>query len=279
MLEVCYMVCYFRLGNDCAYTVGMHIGGTIENFGKLMTKKAKEIGALNSNFTNPHGLDAQEHYSTAKDLAIITRYALNNEYIANVMKTKSETINFGSFSKLLTNTNALLRTYSYATGGKTGFTNGANRCLIATAEKNSKKFIAVVLGAETTEKRFGEAKKILEESFNRYDQRDISKNLNFYIKIPLFKSFNKYYEQTINKQMIVPLTDEEYENIVVEQDIIKNIQAPMNKGTKIGNLKVRIENEILYEQNVILTEDIKKMQIKDYMLDAIKNMFVERINI
>ena len=146
MQEVFYMECFFHHGNDCAYTVGIHIGGTIENFANIMNQKAKEIGALNTSFANPHGLDNENHYSTAYDLALITRYALNNKYINEAVKTKSATINFGSFSKLLTNTNALLRTYPSADGVKTGFTNGANRCLISSATENEQRYIAVVLG-------------------------------------------------------------------------------------------------------------------------------------
>lgn len=78
-------------------------------------------------------------------MAEITKYAIKNKYINEAMRTKTATINFGSFSKLLTNTNALLRTYEYADGGKTGFTNGANRCLVVTATKNDNRYIAVVL--------------------------------------------------------------------------------------------------------------------------------------
>lgn len=91
------------------------------------------------------GLDNENHYTTAKEMAEITKYAIKNKYINEAMRTKTATINFGSFSKLLTNTNALLRTYEYADGGKTGFTNGANRCLVVTATKNDNRYIAVVL--------------------------------------------------------------------------------------------------------------------------------------
>ena len=148
------MECCFHHGNDCAYTVGLHIGGTIENFARMMNNKAKEMGLKDTSFTNPHGLDNDNHYTTAREMAIITKYAIENKYINQAMNTKSETVNFGSFSKLLTNTNALLKTYQYADGGKTGFTNKANRCLVATATKGDSRYIGVVLGAETTQLRF-----------------------------------------------------------------------------------------------------------------------------
>ena len=111
-------------GNDAAYTVGFHIGnGNIKNFAYLMTKKAHEIGAYDTSFANPHGLDNENHYSTAYDVAKITRYALKNKYINTAVNTRQQTVNVGGASKTLNNTNRLLKTYTYADGVKTGFTN------------------------------------------------------------------------------------------------------------------------------------------------------------
>ncbi len=264
-------------GNDCAYTTGLHIGGTIENFAKMMNEKAKEIGATNTNFTNPHGLDDDENYSTAKDMALITRYAFKNKYIDEAVGTKSITINFGSFSKLLTNTNALLRTYPQADGGKTGFTNGANRCLIASATSGDSRYISVLLGADTTQKRFGESKEILEESFKRYTNMDVSKYLNFYIKIPVVKGNIEYYEKQISDNLLLPLTQEEFDGIYVKQELIQNIEAPLDVGTKLGVIRVYLPSgEIIYENEVFLDEGINKKSILDYMKDGFENMFKER---
>ncbi len=260
-------------GNDCAYTVAIHIGGTIENFANMMTKKAQEIGAKDTSFANPHGLDNENHYTTAKSLAIITRYALNNKYINEVVNTKSATINFGSFSKLLTNTNALLRTYEKADGVKTGFTNGANRCLVASATDDNRRFIAVVLGADTTNIRFLAAKELLEKSFERYKLMDISDYLKHYINIPVIKGNISNYERTFLDNLSIPLTSEEYEDIYVKQDIIEKIDAPMNAGTKLGNIKVMLEDEILYEKDIYLDENIKKKDMLDYIKEGIKNIF------
>ena len=260
-------------GNDCAYTVAIHIGGTIENFANMMTEKAIKIGAKDTSFANPHGLDNENHYTTAKSLAIITRYALNNKYINEVVNTKSATINFGSFSKLLTNTNALLKTYEKADGVKTGFTNGANRCLVASATDDNRRFIAVVLGADTTNIRFLAAKDLLEKSFERYKLMDISDYLKHYINIPVIKGNISNYERTFLDNLSIPLTSEEYEDIYVKQDIIEKIDAPMNAGTKLGNIKVMLEDEILYEKDIYLDENIKKKDMLDYIKEGIKNIF------
>ncbi len=263
-------------GNDCAYTVALHIGKSIENFADLMDKKALEMGITDTNFANPHGLDNDEHYTSAKSMAIITKYALDNKYINEVVQTESATINFGSFTKTLNNTNALLKTYSKADGVKTGFTNGANRCLSASATEGDLRLIAIILGAQTTKIRFSEAIKILEASFEKYEIYDISNILNFYINIPVIKGNIKYYEQKISADMKIPLTKEEYENIYIKQDTIKAIYPPLSAGTYIGNIKVMVEDEVLYETKIYLEENIYKKGIKDYFNDALKNLFKER---
>ena len=118
----------------------MHIGGNIENFANMMNMKVKSMGITDTSFVNPHGLDNENHYTSAKSMALIARYALKNKYINEIVNTKTATVNFGSFTKTLTNTNALLRTYEKADGVKTGFTNGANRCLVASATENDRRY-------------------------------------------------------------------------------------------------------------------------------------------
>lgn len=260
-------------GNDCAVTVAIHLGGTIENFAKMMTNKAIKLGLTDTSFANPHGLDADTHYTSARSMAIITRYALNNKYINEIVNTKTATINFGSFTKTLNNTNALLSGYDKADGVKTGFTNGANRCLAASASNGTNRYIAVVLGAETTKIRFSETRNILEKCFERYIQTDISKYLNFYINIPIIKGSIPSYERKISDNLSLPLTAEEYEKIYVKQEIVQNLTAPVNAGEKLGKITVLIEDEVLYEKEVYLEENIYKKTVVDYIIDVLSNIF------
>lgn len=219
------------------------------------------------------GLDCDNHYSTAYDMALITRYALKNNYINDIVKIKSKNVNFGSFSKTLNNTNALLRTYEYADGVKTGFTNGANRCLIASATKDDNRYIAVVLGADDTKTRFNDAKVLLDESFNRYKKRDISKLLNFYINIPVSKGNILNYERKIQDYYSLPLTDEEYQKIYIKQDLMDKIYPPMFSGEKIGTISAYIGDEKIYSKDIFLDENILKRNTIEYFIFAIKNMF------
>lgn len=266
-------------GNDCAYALAEYVGGDIETFGTMMTEKAKEIGAKNSSFKNPHGLDVEEHYSSAYDMAIITRYALNNKIINEIVGTNTIDIKFGKTVKTFSNTNRLLRTYSKADGVKTGFTNGANRCLIASATQDDLRVIAVVLGSETTDIRFTDAKTLLEYTLDNYKIKDISKNMNWYINIPVYKGKVQYYEKYIVREMKVALTDEEYEKIYIKQTILPVIKAPIYKGYKLGQIEMYVDNEKIYDEEIYLDKNIYKKTFFDYVKHGIKNMFNLKVDL
>ena len=117
-------------GNDAAVALAEHISGSVENFAILMNQKACEIGLNSSHFVTPHGLDNEEHYTTAYELALLTNYALKNDIFRKYVGTKSQTITINTYSKTLNNTNELLGYLDGVYGVKTGFTNGANRCLV-----------------------------------------------------------------------------------------------------------------------------------------------------
>lgn len=114
-----------------------------------MNQKAKELGLTNTKFVTPHGLDQPEHYTTAYELALITDYALKNETFAKIVNTKTYEIHINSQAKMLSNTNELLGNLNGVDGVKTGFTNGAGRCLVTSTTRNSHQIICVVLGADT----------------------------------------------------------------------------------------------------------------------------------
>ncbi|TYR76406.1 D-alanyl-D-alanine carboxypeptidase [Rossellomorea vietnamensis] len=138
-----------RSGNDSAVAIAEHVGGSLDGFVYLMNKKAEEIGMVNSNFENPHGLDDHEnHYSTAYDMAILTRYAMQNETYREVSGTKVHTSPDpeNDWDRKWRNKNRLLtEKYKYCTGGKTGYTKRAKRTLVTTATKNEQNLIAVTL--------------------------------------------------------------------------------------------------------------------------------------
>jgi D-alanyl-D-alanine carboxypeptidase len=153
-----------KSANDAAVVIAEGIAGNVEDFAVLMNKKAKQIGAVNSNFVNPHGLPDDNHYTTAKDLAIIAAYAMRNEVFASIVSTK--TYKTGYHSLTIANSNKLLYQYDYIKGVKTGFTKAAGRCLVSCAEKEGVMLIGVTLNAPND---WEDHIKIYDEGFKRVE--------------------------------------------------------------------------------------------------------------
>lgn len=150
---------------------------------------------------------------------------------------------------------------------------GANRCLIATASKDDMKVIAVVLGANTTDVRFEEGKKLLEYALQNYAMTDISEYMNWYINIEVYKGNISRYEKKIKDNIILPLKAGELEKIYIKQNIVPLIKAPAMKGNYLGNVEMYIDTEKIYDESVILDEDISKNDTLYYIKYSLKNMF------
>lgn len=159
-------------GNDAAVALAEHISGSVEEFAKLMNEKAESLNLENSHFVTPHGLDEDEHYTTAYELAKITDYALNIDKFSQIVKTKSYSVNIDGNYKSLNNTNELLGYLNGVYGVKTGFTNGANRCLVTSVKRGDMDIIAVVLGADTKKDRSSDSIKVIEYVFENYKMVD-----------------------------------------------------------------------------------------------------------
>ncbi|WP_342774174.1 D-alanyl-D-alanine carboxypeptidase family protein [Aquibacillus sediminis] len=158
-----------RSGNDAAVAIAEHVGGSVEGFAHLMNQTAAWIGMTNSHFDNPHGLDSETHYSTAYDMGMLMRYAMENEVFKEIASTKSyqqktKNVTWLNKNKLLT------RYYEYCTGGKTGFTRAAGRTLVSTAEKDGMELIAVTLNAPDD---WNDHISLFEWAFDNYDLKTI----------------------------------------------------------------------------------------------------------
>jgi D-alanyl-D-alanine carboxypeptidase (penicillin-binding protein 5/6) len=164
-----------RSANDAAIVLAEKVAGSVEGFASLMNEKARGLGAIDTNFSNPHGLKDGNHYSTAYDLALITRYALKNKRFADLVKTKSFVMDWpgNPFPRVCENHNRLLEMLPWATGVKTGYTKEAGYCLVGSAEKEGLKLIAVVLGAGSGDATFDETKAVLEWGFSNFERRQL----------------------------------------------------------------------------------------------------------
>jgi D-alanyl-D-alanine carboxypeptidase (penicillin-binding protein 5/6) len=160
--------------NDASVVLAEGIGGSVERFTELMTKKAHDIGATNSNFTNPHGLTAPDHYSTARDLALVFRYAMRNALFREIVQTKFSSVNSTAVVRKkvvprrisVRNHNRLLWDFDGALGGKTGYTVAAKKCFVGAVQRNGVTLIVAILGARD---QWGDTKRLLEYGFNNYE--------------------------------------------------------------------------------------------------------------
>jgi D-alanyl-D-alanine carboxypeptidase (penicillin-binding protein 5/6) len=160
--------------NDASVVLAEGVGGSVERFADMMTKRAHEIGAVNSHFANPHGLTAPDHYSTARDLSTLFRYAMRNSTFREIVQTKISSVNSTSRVKRKTvarrisvrNHNRLLWNFDGAVGGKTGYTFAAQKCFVGAVQRNGRTIIVSLLGSRDL---WGDTTKLLEYGFDRYD--------------------------------------------------------------------------------------------------------------
>lgn len=263
-------------GNDAAVALAEYAGGDIQGFAELMNQKASELGLKNTQYESPHGLDSDGHYTTAYELAVLSDYALKNETFAKIVGTKNYTVTINGYPKNLSNTNELLGYLNGVYGIKTGFTNGANRCLVTACKRNDMDIICVVLGADTKKFRTQDSIKLIEYAFKNFtyiNANDIAVNSfenwkNENLKyLDINKSSSNSFELEIKtcKNPILSINKNEIDNIKTSISINTNPEAPISSNTVIGNLTLNIDDSNLITLDIINTNDIKRKNIPYYL--------------
>ena len=265
-------------GNDAAVALAEHVGGSITEFAELMNNKAKELGLNSTSFVTPHGLDADEHYTTAYELAIIADYALNIKEFSNIVDTKNYTVYINQNPKNITNTNELLGNLSGVYGVKTGFTNGANRCLVTSCKRGDMDIICVVLGADTKKYRTQDSARLIEYAFTNFEMVDLKdivekefrnyKNNN-YINVIKGESEVLEYGCEIENIGSYPILKEELQDITIQINTIKETKAPICLDQEVGKLMVLVENKEILTTKIMAKESINKKRVHNYFLELI----------
>lgn len=248
-----------RSGNDSAAAIAYEVSGSIEDFAKLMNKRAKEIGAKNTNFINPHGLHDENHYTTAYDLALITREALKNPVFKEIVKTKFWIADRDGY-KHFSNKNKILDIYEGGDGVKTGYTMKSGRCLVASATRDNMQLIAITLNDHDW---FNTTKKLLDESFNLYKPYNLFIEGQKIIKIKVLGGKNKTVFLNSFESCTIPLTEGEKEKLLTVIDIPEVLYAPIEKGQNIGKMTTYLNGKILNTTYLIANESIEKQSFKD----------------
>ncbi len=243
--------------NDAAVAVAEYVGGTLDNFVKMMNDKAKELGCKNTSFKNPHGLDEEGHYTTAYDLSLVARELLKYPYVLKITSTYEDYIEVSGENHWLVNTNKLIRFYSGIDGLKTGYTDKALYCLTATMEKNSMRLVSIVMGEDSKESRNTDTISMMEYGFSMYGSESIIKKDKFEESMIIDNAMNrevKYYlDKDVNIIVNKNVKDVKYD---IEKELY-DVKAPLKKNEKVGNLKLKYDGKT-YNYDLIVKEDIKK---------------------
>ena len=266
--------------NDAVVALAEKTYGSVEKFVEKMNLKCKEIGCKNTNFVNPHGLDAEGHYSSSYDMALMARYLItNHEDILKYTSIYEDYLHRPDGSQTwLVNTNKLVRFYDNVDGLKTGFTEGAGYCLTATAKRGEMRLISVVMGVDTIDNRTSDTVKLLNYGFNTYKLETIYKKGKVIDKVKVEKGKKDFVEIVLMNDATELLSNEENKKNYMINIELKKLVAPIKKGKVVGEAEI-IDNEgnIIDIEQITVKEDIEKANYFDYFKRNIKELFSGKI--
>ena len=246
--------------NDCTVAMAEHLAGSEEAFVVRMNKRAGELGMTNTNFVNCTGLPVENHYTTARDIAIMTRELLKHEVILNYTNIWMDSLRGGAMG--LSNTNKLIRFYPGANGMKTGYTDTAKYCLSATAKRDKLQLIAAVMKAPTSDERFQDAKKLLDFGFANFSvySTEVTELPELRVKggvtpyVPLGYS---------TKEILVAKGREKQIQAVTE--LPDSLTAPIAAGEVVGKILYQIDGETVAQVDIVTAEAVRRMGFMDVL--------------
>ena len=269
-----------KSSNDAAYVLAEHVGGSVEGFSDMMNKKAEELGCVNSHFVNPNGIHDNNHYTTAYDMYLIAKYAMENEKFAKIVSTYEYTLpatnKYSKNDRVMKSTNYFVNPNSKyydknVKGIKTGTTLEAGNCLITDTTKNGFDVITVVLGAETSDSKFSETRRMINYMFDNYTFTELHKKGDLIKNIEVEKAT----EETKNLNLIISDNINVMNNIetdvnAIEPEIVlnENISAPINKGQELGTIKYTVDG-IEYEAKLVAENDVvRKLYYEEILIGS-----------
>jgi D-alanyl-D-alanine carboxypeptidase (penicillin-binding protein 5/6) len=246
--------------NDAATALAEHIAGSTEAFVQLMNERAKELGMNDTTFANVHGLPAgkgqEENYTSAYDMAILARELLKHPEVLHWSSTKEDTFRNGTFT--LTNTNKLLGVFPGLDGLKTGYTAEAGFNLCATAKRDNLRLISVVMGGSNSRDRFAETTKLLSMGFNTYKKVNLfKKGFTIDREVTVLKG-KTYKVKPVPAQDVGVLIKKGQENLLKTEyaNLVDSVEAPVQKGQKVGEIVVKLQDQVLTKTDLIIDEDV-----------------------
>ncbi len=259
-------------GNDAANAVALTISESFEDFAKVMNDKAKVIGMDNTNFVTASGLDDENHYSTAKDMALLMSYAMENEDFANITSQKSIKVDFiypEDTSNTYSNHNKLLSLYEYCNGGKTGYTSTAGRCLVSSANKDGMELIAVTLNASDD---WDDHINMYEKGFEQLTSTTFDDD-NFNLDVNVVGGVDDTINIGASTAMDIVTLKEDKNNIEREINIPMFLYAPIEKGEIVGEITYKVNDKVVETNELIAHENIKYSEKEKNIFEKILEFF------
>lgn len=254
--------------NDGCVAMAEHLTGSESAFVDMMNKRAKELGMENTNFMNTNGLDEDGHYSSARDVALMSRELLKHPKITEYTSIWTDELRGGKFQ--LANTNKLVRFYTGANGLKTGSTSQALCCLSASAKRNDMQLIAVILGAPTSDKRFSSAKALLDYGFANYKINHLVKNKEEICDADIINGTEETVK-AIAKEDRFALSEKNNNKDIKRRVFTDNdIKAPIKKGEVLGYVEFVSDGKVIDKVEIISKNAVKKKGITRIMGDIVK---------
>lgn len=263
--------------NDSAVAIAEHVGGSVEGFAELMNSKAIELGAYDTHFVTPNGLDAKEHYTTAYDLALIASYAIKNPTFCDIIKTPSYSFHEQTKGRSFTvnNKDRFLTSYPGAIGIKTGFTGNAGYCFVGAIDRDGKHLVSVVLASGWPPHKmykWQDTTKLMDYGVNNYNMKEILADKTEFFQIPVEKSIEGgSVTPYVNENVALLLSEDE--TVTYDIKLPQKLTAPVKRDSTIGNVTIYIDGTE-YKTTPLYAKEEKRLITYAYVLKCIIDRYL-----
>ena len=259
-------------GNDASIALAEFVAGDETSFAKMMNEQAEKLGMLNSNFVNSTGLPDEGHYSSARDMALLTKDMIKR-FPEHYQLYSERAFKFNNIEQ--PNRNRLLRYDRSVDGVKTGYTKAAGYCLVASAERNGMRLISVVMGTENDDSRVRESQKLLTYGFRNFETSTIYKESEIVKSAPLFYGMEEFISLGVSENVSVTIPRGSYEKLEAQIKVPKIIEAPVRKGDVLGELLLVMDEEVIYRTSVMSLENYEQAGFFSRFSDYLALIFLD----
>jgi D-alanyl-D-alanine carboxypeptidase (penicillin-binding protein 5/6) len=247
--------CMLNSANDAAMELAESIAGSEQAFVKLMNRRARQLGLKDTHFCNPHGLEASGHYTSAYDLAMLSREALHYPMFRKVVSTQTMNIPWAGheYNRLLINQNRLLYRYDGAIGIKTGYTKQAGNCVVGAAQRGDMVLIAVSLNSPSV---YQDLEQMLDYGFNNYSQKTIKKAEQLAVTVPVENGTAESVQARPQTDLVAALTEKEQSQVSYKFYPQENVSAPIKKGQILGTCRMYVAGHEAGRVNLVASSPV-----------------------